>query len=337
MKSIIKTLAGLLTLGVTGMGFAQTPVRLLLDWQIQGPAAPFFLALDKGYYKAEGLDVSIHAGKGSAQTLDQLTKENFQFGLADTNALVIHRDDPRNPPTKAVMMLYNASAYALVTLRNKRINAPYDIQRKTLGLPDNPGEELAWNSLINANKIDSKVVNVDKISFAERESMLIKGQVDAVMAFWFTSFINLTERGINAQDIVSFKINDWGVKHYGNSVVAHPDFMVTNPKAVAGFVKATIRGIQDSIKNPNAAMDALMKFHPNTKRDTESLRLRLALENNFVTPEIRGTGLLGDVDPKRFSASIDQIDEVLKLKTKPSPAAIFTSEFLPPADQRKWR
>jgi NitT/TauT family transport system substrate-binding protein len=337
VRHAFKAIAGLVILGVSTISWAQTPIRLLLDWQVQGPAAPFFLALDKGYYKAEGLDVSIHAGTGSAQTLDQLTKGNFQFGLADTNALVIHRDDPKNPPTKAVMMLYNASAYAMVTLRNKRITAPIDIQRKAVGLPDNPGEELAWNSMVISNKIDPKVVNVDKISFAEREQMLIKGQVDAVMAFWFTTFINLTERGVKAQDIVTFKINDWGVRHYGNAVVANPEFMANNPRAVAGFVKATIRGIQDSLKNPNAAMDALMKFHPNTKRDTEFLRLRLALENNFVTPEIRSTGLLGDVDMKRFAASIDQIDEVLKLKTKPTPATIFTAEFLPPPDQRKWR
>jgi len=113
--------------------------------------------------------------------------------------------------------------------------------------------------------------------------------------------------------------------------------MASNPKAVAGFVKATIRGIQDSIKDPNAAIAALMKFQPNTKRDTEYLRLRLALENTFVTPEIRSTGVLGDVDMKRLTTSIDQIDQVIRLKTKPSPAAIFTAEFLPPPDQRKWR
>ena len=337
LKTVTTFVTGVLFCGVSVATWAQTPVRLLLDWQVQGPAAPFFLALDKGYYKAEGLDVSIHAGQGSAQTLDQLTKDNFQFGLADTNALVLYRDEPNAKPVKSVMMLYNASAYAMVSLRNKRISNPIDIQRKALGLPDNIGEELAWNSMVNANKIDPKIVNIDKISYAEREQMLIRGQVDAVMAFWFTTFINLTERGIKAQDIQTFKINDWGVRHYGNSVVANPDFMTANPKAVAGFVKATIRGIQDSIKDPNAAMNALMKFHPNTKRDTEYLRLRLALENTFVTPEIRSTGVLGDVDMKRFAASIDQIDQVVKLKTKPAPSAIFTAEFLPPPDQRKWR
>lgn len=337
IKTVTTLVASLLLCSTSSISWAQTPVRFLLDWQVQGPAAPFYLALDKGYYKAEGLDVSIHAGQGSAQTLDKLTKENFQFGLADTNALVLYRDDPKAAPIKSVMMVYNASAYAMIALRNKRISAPIDIHRKAIGIPDNPGEELAWSSMVDANKIDPKIVNIDKVSYAEREQMLMRGQVDAVMGYWFTSFINLTERGVKAQDILTFKINDWGVRHYGNSLVAHPDFMAANPKAVAGFVRATIRGIQDSIKDPNAAMDALMKFNPNTKRDTESLRLRLALENTFVTPEIRSTGLLGDVDIKRFAISIDQIDQVVRLKTKPAPSAIFTAEFLPPPDQRKWR
>lgn len=336
-KTVSKSLAVLLFCSASASSWAQTPVRLLLDWQAQGPAAPFFLALDKGYYKTEGLDVSIHPGQGSAQTLDQLTKENFQFGLADINALVLYRDGAKAAPIKSVMMVYNASAYAMITLSNKRISAPIDIHRKSIGVPNNPGEELAWNSMVLANNIDPKIVNIDKISYAEREQMLVRGQVDAVMGYWFTTFINLTERGVKPSDILTFKINDWGVRHYGNALVAQPDFMAANPKAVAGFVKATIRGIQDSIKDPNAAMDALMKFHPNTKRDTEYLRLRLALENTFVTPEIRSSGVLGDVDMKRFTASLDQIDQVFKLKTKPTPAAIFTAEFLPPPDQRKWR
>lgn len=337
LKTATKLVAGLLLCGTSAISWAQTPIRFLLDWQAQGPAAPFFLALDKGYYKAEGLDVSIHAGQGSAQTLDQLTKDNFQFGLADTNALVLYRDDPKAAQVKSVMMVYNASAYAMIALRNKRISAPIDIHRKSIGIPDNIGEELAWNAMVGANKIEPKIVNIEKIGYAEREQMLVRGQVDAVMGYWFTTFINLTERGVKAQDILTFKINDWGVPHYGNSLVAHPDFMASNPKAVAGFVKATIRGIQDSIKDPNAAIAALMKFQPNTKRDTEYLRLRLALENTFVTPEIRSTGVLGDVDMKRLTTSIDQIDQVIRLKTKPSPAAIFTAEFLPPPDQRKWR
>lgn len=337
IKTVTKLVTAMLFCSASIAAWAQTPVRLLLDWQPQGPAAPFFLALDKGYYKAEGLDVSIHPGKGSAQTLDQLIKDNFQFGLADTNALVLYRDDPKAPPVKSVMMVYNASAYAMIALRNRRISAPIDIHRKSIGIPNNPGEELAWNSMVEMNKIDPKIVNIDKIGYAEREQMLMRGQVDAVMGYWFTTFINLTERGVKPQDILTFKINDWGVRHYGDSLVANPDFVSANPKAVQGFIKATIRGIQDSIKDPNAAIAALAKFNPTLKRDTEYLRLRLALENTFVTPEIRSTGVLGDVDMKRFAASIDQIDQVVKLKTKPAPTAIFTAEFLPPPDQRKWR
>jgi NitT/TauT family transport system substrate-binding protein len=116
-------------------------------------------------------------------------------------------------------------------------------------------------------------------------------------------------------------------------IIANPDFMRFSPKAVAGFVRATIRGIQDTIKNPESAIDSLMKRNPIAKREVELERLKLSLQKNFVTPDVRKNGL-GAVDMKRLERSIDQIGLTFQYSNKPKAADIFTAQYLPPKEQR---
>nr|UOZ97497.1 Riboflavin-binding protein RibY [Cupriavidus sp.] len=128
-------------------------------------------------------------------------------------------------------------------------------------------------------------------------------------------------------------MKDHGVDLYGNVVIVNPDFAKANPKAVAGFVRATIKGIQETIKSPETAIDSLMARNQIAKRDVELERLKLSIARNFVTPDVRKNGL-GGVDMGRLSRSIDQIGLTFKYTNKPKADDIFTSEFLPPREQR---
>lgn len=163
--------------------------------------------------------------------------------------------------------------------------------------------------------------------------MLVQGKVDAITGFWFSSYINLKANGVKDEDIVVLMMRDFGVDLYGNVIIVNPDFAKANPKAVAGFVRATIKGVQDTIKSPETAIDSLMKRSPIAKRDVELERLKLAISKNFVTPEVRKHGF-GGVDMTRLAKSIDQIGLTFKYTNKPKAADIFTREFLPPVEQR---
>jgi NitT/TauT family transport system substrate-binding protein len=145
--------------------------------------------------------------------------------------------------------------------------------------------------------------------------------------------MNLKANGVKDDDIVVLLMKDHGVDLYGNVIVANPDFMRFSPKAVAGFVKATIRGIQDTVKNPDSAIDSLMKRNPIAKREVELERLKLSLQKNFVTPDVQKNGL-GGVDMKRLERSIDQIGLTFQYSNKPKAADIFTAQYLPPKEQR---
>jgi NitT/TauT family transport system substrate-binding protein len=145
--------------------------------------------------------------------------------------------------------------------------------------------------------------------------------------------MNLKAQGIPGDEIVVLHMRDWGLDLYGNGIIVNPDFMRFSPKAVAGFVKGTIRGIQETIRDPDAAVDAVIKRNPIAKREVELERLKLSLERNFVTPDVKKNGI-GAVDMKRLERSIEQIGLTFPYTNKPKPADIFTAQYLPAREQR---
>ena len=127
---------------------------------------------------------------------------------------------------------------------------------------------------------------------------------------------------------------DHGLVLYGNAIMVNPDFAKANPKIVAGFVRATIKGIVDTAKNPEAAIKSVMKRNETGDEKIELERLKMSLRDNFVTPWVLANGL-GDVDMSRLEKSIDQIAVTYEFKNRPKATDIFTSQYLPPAAERK--
>ena len=311
----------------------ETNVRFALDWRFEGPAAPYLVAIDKGYYKAEGLNVTIDPGTGSVEGINRVASGAYDVGFADINILVKYRDNPRNLPVKMVMMVYDTPAFSIVTLKKNGIAKPKDLEGKILGAPAADGAWAQWPIFVQANKIDTSRVKVENVGFPVREPMLAQGKVDAITGFWFSSFMNLRAQNIPANDIVVLHMRDWGLDLYGNGIVVNPDFMRFEPKAVAGFVRGTIKGIQETLRSPDTAIDSVMKRNPIAKRDVELERLKMSLERNFVSPDVKKNGI-GGVDPKRLERSIDQIGLTFQYTNKPKPADIFTPQFLPAREQR---
>jgi NitT/TauT family transport system substrate-binding protein len=326
--------AAVLIAGAAEPACAQTAVKFALDWKFEGPAAPYFVAIDKGYYKAEGLDVTIDSGPGSVAGIARVAAGTYPIGFFDINSLVKFRDQNPDKAVKAVMMVYDRPPFSVVTVTRTGIVKPKDLEGKVLGAPAADGACAQWKAFVKENGIDDSKVKIENVGFPVREPMLADGKVDAITGFSFSSYFNLMQKGIKPEDIKVLLMADHGLVLYGNAIMVNPDYAKANPKVVSGFVRATIKGIVDTVKDPEGAIKSVMKRNETGDEKIELERLKMSLRDNFVTPWVKENGV-GGVDVARLAKSIDQIAVTYEFKNRPKPDDIFTSEFLPPAAERK--
>ena len=285
---------------------ADTSIKFSLDFKFEGPSAIFLLPLDKGYFKAEGLDVTIDSAAGSLEPINRVASGTYDMGFGDINSLIKFRDANPSIPMKAVFMVYNKPPFAVVGRKSRGIFGPKDLEGKKLGAPAADGAYAQWPIFVQANGIDASKVTIENVGFPVREPMLAAGQVDAITGFSFSSFINLKDRGVAADDIVVLLMADYGVNLYGNVIIVNPKFAAEHPDAVKGFLKAFTKGLKETVKSPDSAVDTVIKRNDIAKKSVELDRLNIAIRDNMVTTEVRTNGY-GGVDTARFAKAIDQI------------------------------
>ncbi len=186
-------LAAALTLG---SAIAQTtPIKFQLDWRFEGPSALFLTPAAKGYFKDAKLDVAIDAGNGSGGTVTRVASGAYEMGFADLAALMeFHANNPDAPNKPvAIMMVYNDTPASVMALKKSGIKSPADLNGKKLGAPVFDAGRRAFPIFAKANNVTG--VTWTAMDPPLRETMLVRGDVDAITGFTFTSLLNLEARG----------------------------------------------------------------------------------------------------------------------------------------------
>jgi NitT/TauT family transport system substrate-binding protein len=310
------------------LALAQTPIKFQLDWRFEGPAALFLASQAKGYYKAAGLDVTIDAGNGSGGTVTRVASGSYDMGFADMAALMeFHANNPDAPNKPvAVMMVYNNTPAAVLALKKSGITKPADLSGRKLGAPGFDAGRRAFPIFAKANGIG----NVTWVSMDPplRETMLARGDLDAITGFSFTSLLNLEARGVKNEDIVVLPYPAYGVKLYGNAIIASPKLIKENPAAVKAFLSAFSKGIKEVMANPDPAIDYVKARDGIINVDLEKRRLRLAINAVVASPDARAEGF-GVVNPARLSLMASQVSDAFNTKTRIDASTLWTDAFLP--------
>lgn len=329
-RHLLKSLAALSAIATFGLAHADTPVKFQLDWRFEGPAALFLQSAAKGYYKAAGLDVTIDAGNGSGGTVTRVASGTYDMGFADLAALMeFHANNPDAPNKPvAVMMVYNNTPAAVLALRKSGITKPADLTGKKLGAPVFDAGRKAFPVFQQANHIG----NVTWISMDPplRETMLVRGDVDAITGFSFTSLLNLEARGAKTEDVVILPYPDFGVKMYGNVIIASPKMVEENPAAVKAFLSAFTKGAKEVMADPAATIGTVKARDGIINTALETRRLALAIDAVVASPDARQEGF-GQVNPGRLALMASQVSDAFATKTRVDPAAVWDGSLLPSA------
>jgi NitT/TauT family transport system substrate-binding protein len=256
------------------------------------------------------------------------------MGVADINQLIKYRDANPTPAIKAVFIVFDKPPYAVIARKSRGITAPKDLEGKTLGAPAMDNSFAQWPIFAKVNAIDVAKVMIETIGMPVRAPMLAAGELDAVTGTAFTVYIDLKDRGVPPDDLVLLPMADYGVDLYGDAIIVTANFAAEKPEAVQGFLRAYVRALKDTVRDPARAIDAVLRRRDGAKRDVELARLRMAIGDSIVTPAVKAAGY-GAIDPDRFAEAIAQIATGYEFKDKGKAAEVFDSTFLPAASERK--
>ena len=323
------TFAAAITLAAAAAAQAQTTeVPFALDWKFEGPAAPYFLAIDNGHFAEQGLEVEISAGQGSLDAIPKVATGAFPMGFADINSLIKFLDQNPGAPVVAVMMVYDKPPFAVVGRKSLGIEGIDDISGMTLGAPPPDGAWAQFEAFAQANEIDMSTVTVEPVGFPTREPMLAEGEVDGVTGFSFSSYLNLVRLGVPEDDLTTILMADHGLDLYGNAIIANTDFAEANPEIVRGFLAAVVEGTRDAIADPEAGAQAIVDRSPASDVAFEARRLQLAIDDNILTDAVKAGGM-GDIDPDRMARAMEQLAVSYEFQNQPAIEDVFTSAYLP--------
>lgn len=316
---------------------AQEPVRIkfTMDWRIEGPSVFFLLPLYKGYFKEEGLDVTMDIGTGSAAAVQRIATGAYDMGSGDMSALIEYvGNNPGQPVLQAIYQIYETAPGAVFYWKKSGIKTPKDLAGKRLAASVFDAVYRAFPLIETATGLAPGSVRWAIGDPQLKEQLMARNEADGLTAFFATGLLNLNARGVKTEDIGWFKFEDLGIRNlYGNTILASTKLIAENPRAVAAFVRAFNRGFKEVVANPAEAMQYAKRRDPLITESVEVERLKLALQD-IVTPNAKADGF-GSVRKPKLESQVEAVATAFKTKTRPSPDLFFNSSFLPPASQRR--
>jgi len=238
-------------------------------------------------------------------------------------------------PAQAVMLMYEQTPAAVFSLKKTGIRRPADLRGRQLAAPVNDGARRVFPLFAVTNGLDpDKDVSWLSVEPALRETMLARGQVEAITGYMASGLISLQKLGVALEDIQVMRYADNGVNLYGNAIMASTSFIREQPKAVAGFLRAVTRALREVAADRPAAIATLKQQDPLVDTRIEMLRLEIILNQEIGVAATRRDGV-GNIDIARYQKSIEALAKPLGFKSVPSAASLVNTSFLPPLAERR--
>ena len=309
-----------------------TPLKFTLDFRINGQTAPFFLAMTKGYYKDEGLDVSIDTGAGSVASITRIASGVYQLGLGDISSLVeFNAQNAGTPMVQAVYQYYNRAPFVIIGRKDRGVTADFkSLQGKKVAAAAVESTRRAWPLVARRQGMRGDAFQWQTTDFSARDNVMVRGDVDAA-TYFHDSAVSLFAR-MKPEELSVLKYADAGVDLYGNAILASSNLIAQNPKVVAAFLRASNRAIVETFANPAPSIAAMRQREPILDEKTELERWGITAQ--YVgAADTRGHGL-GDIRKLTLERQVDEVADVFGLKVKPASDAIFNTSMLPSRSER---
>jgi NitT/TauT family transport system substrate-binding protein len=259
MKSVLRFVAIVIAASILATGVAQAQpkdkVVLMLNWYLYSEHAPFFLGKERGFYDQEGIDLDIQEGRGSGVTVQAVAANTATFGYVDVPTMI--KAAAKGAPVKSVGVALQLSPMSVMGFADKNIRTPKDIVGKTVAIT--PGDSMSqiWPLFLKKTGIketDFKTVAGDAQT---KLNAVMNGQADLLLGYVMDQAIKLQDA--TKKPVYPIRFADYGVNMISSGIVVNSETLKSKPDMVKRFLRATTRALEESEKNPEAAVDAMLK------------------------------------------------------------------------------
>ena len=318
---LLKILMLAVTVGGSTAAAAADAVSFRLNWYIVGLHAPFLYGKERGFYKDEGIDLTINEGRGSISTAQVVAAGTDQLGFADSSSVVMVA--AKGGEIRSVMSLLNTSPFAVVSRADSNIRSPKDLEGKRLALAQGDPFFQLFGAMAAINKLDTSKIQMIQVDPAGKTVSVLERRADALLGSIDDQYYALKHRGVEP---AALRFADHGVDLVGFTVFAHNSVIKGKPDVVRRFVKASARSWEEARKNPNAAIDAAMKAKPDLNRRVlyDQLTSDLPLLESKNSKGRIGWGAQAD-----WERTLNILKTYRDVKTDQGWTFFHTNEFLP--------
>jgi len=259
MKSLLRLMAIVVATTMLYSGTAQgqpkDKVVLMLNWYLYSEHAPFFLGKERGFYDQEGIDLDIQEGRGSGVTVQAVAANTATFGYVDVPTMI--KAAAKGAPVKSVGVALQLSPMSVMGFAEKNIRAPKDIVGKTVAIT--PGDSMSqiWPLFLKKTGIketDFKTVAGDAQT---KLNAVMNGQADLLLGYVMDQAIKLQDA--TKKPVYPIRFADYGVNMISSGIIINSETLKSKPDMVKRFLRATTRALEESEKNPETAVDAMLK------------------------------------------------------------------------------
>ncbi|TBU92913.1 ABC transporter substrate-binding protein [Phytopseudomonas dryadis] len=311
---------------------ALTPLKFSLDFRVTSQTSPFFLALSQGYYREEGLEVTVDVGAGSVASITRVATGAYDMSLGDVSSLIeFHARNPGNAPVQAVYQYYNRAPFVIIGRKDRGITDDFaSLGGKRVAAAAVESTRRLWPMVASSLNVQTEFFEWVTTDFAVRDNVIIRGDVDAA-TYFHDSAVSLFAR-MPADRLSVLEYANAGLDLYGNAILASRRLIDERPEAVAAFLRATNRALRETLADPQPALAAVMAREPILDRAIE--QQRWAITRRYVAAADTREDGLGMVREALVQRQIDSVGRVFELSTAPSVADLYDLSLLPAKDQR---
>jgi NitT/TauT family transport system substrate-binding protein len=320
VRFAVAVVALLLTIAPTA-GTAERVV-FALNWFAVGDHAAYWVALDRGYYRARGLEVDLQNSKGSGDSIAKIDTGRADIGLADS-AVVIAAVG-RGAKIKVVGMVFDKTPMNVWSRKDAPVAAPKDMEGKTVGAPPGDGQRQVFPAFAKLNGVDASKVTWVNVEPAAKVPALAEKRVDAVADY--TTGLPFYEKAMGKGNAVMVPWASFGFDMYSMAIVASERTMKERPKVLRDFLAASYQGWRDVMENPPSALEIFKKRVPEIDRSIIDPNLLMGLE--LMKTDRYAKHGIGWIDETKMCASVDLVNTYMGVPAKVDCRAVFTNEFL---------